>query len=369
MDSKIDKAWVLMDLGRLEGAREMLGEVLAGDPENALALAVMAEVALRMREPERALEYSATALRLMPDSTFVWRIRALAEGQVASGTEDPVLVRECRGRALDAAQRAVDLDPDDVDNLRILAATQRHSDPDAALRTLARALEIDPDNVRLHVLRGAVLRLNLPRNLRDPSSLANAEKAFHRALELEPENIEALFELGRIDLMRGDNEAAKDRFRLVARLDTSAAGAVREMLEWIAEEEQRLAQAEFEAVAEAEAWSHLRAAAQPPPGPFAAYEPANRPRSWWVKLVAGLIGLVILNVVIAGTSDTAPRRTPTRTAVPTYLPAPSFRRFPATLEPPFRDWPSNFPRPTYRTPPPSARTPPPTTPGPAVPPG
>ncbi|WP_433592503.1 tetratricopeptide repeat protein [Nocardia sp. CA-145437] len=61
MSEKIKKARVLADLGRFDAAREMLGEVLAGDPEDPEALADMANLAYREGEYERALEFAGAA--------------------------------------------------------------------------------------------------------------------------------------------------------------------------------------------------------------------------------------------------------------------------------------------------------------------
>ncbi|MFF2553243.1 tetratricopeptide repeat protein [Nocardia sp. NPDC058058] len=217
MDSRIERAWVLINLGRLESAREMLAEMLAGEPENGQALAAMADVMYQMDDFERSLGYSAAGLRVWPDSSFLWRSRALAYWRLGStGTSSPEVYGKRNASALAAAQRAVELDPDDIDNLRILAVTQRRSDPEAALAALDRALEINSEIPEIHLVRAMVLRqLRWREDVLDEQ----AEASFNEVLRLDPDNAAATFELGLIENRRGQLERALERFHMSARLD------------------------------------------------------------------------------------------------------------------------------------------------------
>ncbi|MET9489410.1 tetratricopeptide repeat protein [Nocardia sp. NPDC006630] len=334
MDGRIAKARVLMELGRFAGARELLGEVLAGDPENAVALADMAEVAFRLREYGRALEFSAAALRRTPEDTFVWRVRALAELALARDASlGPVVVREHRAAAVAAARRAVEIDPENADNLRILAATLRDEDPVAALQKLAAALEVDPDNVGVYLLRGLILR----RNLRGPDSLRLAEEAFRAVLRLDPENAEALYELALIDLERGNRAAGEEQLRRVARLDPEYGDAVRENLEWLAREDDRLA-----AAARATAETTRPAGRDYGPSSTVAARPAGKPlrgrRYGWA--IAALVFLIV-RLAAAGVAHDSGSRSTTPSRLPSnYLQSqiriPSF---------------PNWPRQTFQVPP------------------
>ncbi|WP_327143239.1 tetratricopeptide repeat protein [Nocardia sp. NBC_01327] len=350
MDGRIAKARVLMELGRFAGARELLGEVLAGDPENAVALADMAEVAFRLREYARALEFSAAALRRTPEDTFVWRVRALAELALArDASSGPVVVREHRAAAVAAARRAVEIDPENADNLRILAATLRDEDPVAALQKLVAALEVDPDNVGVYLLRGLILR----RNLRGPDSLRLAEEAFRAVLRLDPENAEALYELALIDLERGNRTAGEEQLRRVARLDPEYGDAVRENLEWLAREDERLADAARTA---AETTRPAGPRSYGSPSAVVARSPGTPRRARRYGWALAALVFLVVRLAAAGVSHDSGSRYTTPARLPSnYLQSqmrmPSFPAIPDPREAPFRNWPSNWPRQSFQVPP------------------
>ncbi|MGW3545542.1 tetratricopeptide repeat protein [Nocardia niigatensis] len=354
MSEKIEKARVLADLGRYDGAREMLAEVLASEPEHAAALADMANLAYRVGEYERALEFAASALRVTPDDVFVWRVRALSELQLARAADGEAVV-ERRERAVSAARRAVELDPGNVDSVRILAATQRDTDPAAALANLDQALELDPDNVHVHLLRGLTLR----RNVQGPEAPAQAEAAFREVLRLEPENTEALYELALLTVDQGDREAGATQLRRVAQLDPAYGDVVREQLEWLAKQDALRAQAAREA-ATARVRSRYGGAAAgaplpvPPPAPGAP-QPAQKPGGGrFGRWAAGFVVLMVIRGLIAAGShhDSTPA---THYTPPSAV--PSYWQRPITIQPlPSFAWPSDIPRPPYqlRTPAPTA---------------
>ncbi|MFE3797280.1 tetratricopeptide repeat protein [Nocardia tengchongensis] len=354
MSEKIEKARVLADLGRYDGAREMLGEVLASEPEHPVALAEMASLAYREGEYGRALEFAGAALRVSPDEVFVWRVRALAELQAARGLSGDAAV-EGRGRAVAAARRAVELEPEDADNLRILAATQRDTDPAAALANLDLALELDPDDTHAHLLRGLTLR----RNVHGPEALAQAEDAFREVLRLEPENAEALYELAGIALDRGDREAGAEQLRRVAQLDPDYGDAVREQLAWLAEQDALRARAAQQATAVGGAANPYvkRKVVAPVPVPVPSSGGGSRFGRWIAAIV--VLAVIRLGVAAMGADhDSAPATThhtpPLYTAPPTFT--SYLRQYPLTV-PPMPSWlehpptyipPPNFP--TYRPP-------------------
>ncbi|MGW4530082.1 tetratricopeptide repeat protein [Nocardia sp. NPDC004340] len=346
MSEKIEKARVLADLGRFEAAREMLGEVLAGDPEDPEALADMANLAYRAGEYERALEFAGTAMRVVPDEPFVWRVRALAELQLsraAAGDEGA----QRRVRALAAARRAVELEPDEAVNFRILAATQRDTDPAAALENLELALELEPDDPHTHLLRGLTLR----RNVHGPDAQAQAEAAFREVLRLEPDHAEALYELALLAVDRGDNRAGAEQLRRVAQLDPAYGDVVREQLAWLAAQDELRARAVREAAA--------GGASRRPSGTrkAAVQVPVSRPRSdgsrfgRWAAVVGVLLVIRVVIAALGSDHDSAP--TTTHYTPPRYNAPPTFpsylRQYPLTV-PPMPTWPGDFP--TYRMPPP-----------------
>ncbi|WP_067569372.1 tetratricopeptide repeat protein [Nocardia acidivorans] len=340
MDNRIERARVLASLGRLEAARETLGEVLAGEPEDVVALADMANVVLRLRDYGRAVEYSAAALRGDPENTFAWRVRALGELGMARDAElGPEVVAEHRARARVAAERAVKIAPEDTDNLRILASTTRDQDPAAALATLDTALEIDPDDVSVHLLRGFILR----RNMKGRTEQAAAE--FREALRLDPENAEALYELALIDIEGGDRETGSAQLRRVALLDPGYGTAVRDHLDWLAAEDDRLAQAAR--TAETQRLARNFRTAQPQQFVYDTAPASRGGRAY--KWVLGISVVLVIRLIAAGVSDDSGTPSHTPPPVPTWVrtpPASYVNPLPfPSLPPEFRrDWPTNLPR-------------------------
>ncbi|MRH85921.1 tetratricopeptide repeat protein [Nocardia sp. SYP-A9097] len=327
MDSRIEKARVLAELGRLEGARELLGEVLAGEPENWAALVHMSLVALRLGEVERSLRCSAVGLRAYPEASCFWRYRAMGFWEMMRATPDDSKIRRMQyDEALRAAARSVELDPVDVDNLRFLAVVQSATDSDAALATLDRALEIDSDQAGLHAVRGVALRQLWARG---PEFTEQAEAAYREALRLDPENAAVAFELARLEYDLGGRELALDHFRMAARLDPGIGDSARQYIDKIEEECARLAPVDTADTDEA-VKSHPPEPdpAGPTGGPstreLAAATPLHRPRrsrgAWLLLFPVLLLLRLMLSSCSADSDGHHPATvTPTR-QVPPYNP-------------------------------------------------
>lgn len=333
---EVARAKVLIDLGRIEAAQAKLGAVLAGEPDNADALMLTGYAWFRTGEYEKSIGYSAAALAAFPDYQSALRVLALAEQELAHLSEhDSAEQQRHYARALAAATRSTELDPEYVENLRLLAGVQSVTDPVAALATIDRAIEIDPAHADLHRVRGSILR-------RGGWSAADAEAALREALRLQPEHVDATQELALLDLDRGDREAGERGLRLVAQWDPSRADFVRATLAAVDEEPRR---------------EPAPVSASMPPPPEARYLPETPRSNWrvWVSLVFG--AFLVLRLIFAAASsnpETEPSRwSPTR-QVPTYrvppnIPTPYFpptvRPWPSGFPPTVRPWPSGFPRP------------------------
>lgn len=332
MSEKIEKALILSELGRFEAARELLAEVLAAEPDNATALARMADLCRQLGEYERALEFSAAALRVAPNADYAWRIRALSEYRLNLATKGAPAA-EHRSRALAAARRAVELSPDEVESLRVQAIVQWDTDPTAALRVLDRALELDPDNVRSHVLRGLIFRWQL----RAPDALDRAEAAFREALRLQPEHSQALYELALITVERGDIRRARQQLRRVAELDPGYGDNVREQLERVTKLANSLAAQRTAREAAAFKGNQLTSGFRG--GRFG-------------RFAAFFVVIMLIRGLVSACSNDSPspahdNRYPTQPYLPSeYLHPPTFPPRP-TLPP---DWRSQFPQPTVQAP-------------------
>ncbi|GAA2476105.1 tetratricopeptide repeat protein [Nocardia seriolae] len=227
MSDKIVKARALRDLGRREGARELLAEALAADPDDADALAEMAVVCLQLGEFERALEFSESALRLVPEVSYAWRIRAHAAVRAADGAPDrSVERRELSITARTAARRALEINASEPSNHVTFALAYAEKDPTSALAAIDRALELDPESIDAFRMRAYIPRALLPDNDR-------AAAALGEILRLDPENAGAIHDLGRIDAAQGDLETAAARMLRAGQLNPARGDEIRRDLAWV----------------------------------------------------------------------------------------------------------------------------------------
>ncbi|MFF2553244.1 tetratricopeptide repeat protein [Nocardia sp. NPDC058058] len=234
MDSRIERAAVLVQLGRSEAARELLAEVLAGEPESLPALALMADIEYRLGDYQRSVRYSGDALRSLPENASLWRSRAAAFWMLGRrAAAEPDTARRYYADALANALRAVQIDGEDVASLRILAVTQAESDPDTALETVGRALEIDAEDAALHSLHAAVL---YSLKSRGAEFIERARVAYHESLRLEPNSAEALYHLGVLDFEHGNRRQAAERLHMAARIDPYYAESARHYIDRIKHE-------------------------------------------------------------------------------------------------------------------------------------
>jgi tetratricopeptide (TPR) repeat protein len=99
-DHLIVQARIAKSHGQIGASRALLDKALRIDPENALALSALADLALERRERDDALRYAERALAREPHCAPAWYQYARALWLVAR-----------RGEALDAARRAADIQP------------------------------------------------------------------------------------------------------------------------------------------------------------------------------------------------------------------------------------------------------------------
>jgi len=83
------------------------------------------------------------------------------------------------------------------------------------LKTLKRALEIDPDYVEIYCVLGDAYL--------DLGEYDKAKEAFEKALDLEPENAEAHSKSAMYYLARGDMKGLKREYELLKTLDAALA--------------------------------------------------------------------------------------------------------------------------------------------------
>ncbi|MFF0611610.1 tetratricopeptide repeat protein [Nocardia tengchongensis] len=225
MNEKIEQARILQGLGRPEHARELLAEVLADEHGNVEALTAMADVCYWLDDYAKALEYSESALSHAPQDAFAGQVRAHAAYQLSVGApRRSAERRKWLGVARTAARRALDIDATDPANHVTHAVVWARKDPQAALASIERALELDPEYIDAFHVRAFIFRVALLDEDR-------AAEALHEVLRLDPDNADAVHNLGRVDSARGDLDDAEARLREAGRLDPGRAGRIRRDLD------------------------------------------------------------------------------------------------------------------------------------------
>lgn len=166
-------------LGRSQEALALYGEVLRRDPDNAVALANRCDTLRKLRRNDEACRDGERAIKLTPDSAVAWLNLGNAYDDAGRADE----AKRCYGNAeaLEpgiagrlAYERAVVLDRE-----------ERSVEAEAAY---CRALELNPDN--------AMALSNLGQLLRERGERGEALSHFDEALRLNPDLEEAHFNKG-----------------------------------------------------------------------------------------------------------------------------------------------------------------------------
>ncbi|MFD4444162.1 tetratricopeptide repeat protein [Nocardia sp. NPDC058519] len=336
-DTQFDRAIVLVKLGRLDAAREVLGRILAAEPDNGEARTVLAFTWSQSGDHSRAAESARETLHRYPEHLPAWKLLATAENALSESfaDADPRLCAEHEDAAVRASQRCLELDPFDAGCHRVAAIALRRRDRPAALAAIERAIELEPDDAELRLVRGRVLWLGAQLG---SSRAAAGRAAFADALSLDPANTEAQFLLGHDAALHGDWELAEQRLRRVAELDPEYGSAVREVL-----------------------------ADKPVPSARRSRQPVRQPEphrpSSSTGGIAGRVAMGIAVVVVlmalrgiasvVDGSDSPSTRPTSRPAVPSYYPPMTYFKppltrpqFPMDRFPTGNLWPPSGPRPT-----------------------
>jgi tetratricopeptide (TPR) repeat protein len=230
---RIRTAMISYATGRTDEAHRILTEVLTKDPKNATALAVEGRLLLAEHKPNEALNLANAALAADPRS---------AQAQMTLGYVH--LARNAPEHARKSFAEALNNDPSRVDAQVELAKIHLvRKELDTSIQYAERGIKTDPNSLEAHLalVRGlsvrpddlpkadAALRALLAKYPQASAAhsasgvvalahkdSATARKAFNRALELDPDNIEALGGLTALDF--DARKVADARARVEARL-------------------------------------------------------------------------------------------------------------------------------------------------------
>ncbi len=198
MSGNLAAAQALIDAGRLGEAREKLAAEFRDDPESWLGYGLLAVIALREGDLDRAAERAERSARLAPGEALPIRLRAIAAAEAGRYT-----------RAIEFARRAVRLAPDDWAVHATLANCLRKLDAKAARieahQAAVRACELGPHQADAHTILGHVRS--------DMSDIRGANRAYRRALELDPDHTVATYGLGLNEVNSGRLKAGASKIR------------------------------------------------------------------------------------------------------------------------------------------------------------
>src|SRR5271165_494395 len=174
-------------LGRFQEAIDTADQVLAVAPDDVPILGTKGDALRSLGQAQQALEALDRAIELDPKYLFGLRAKIMV-------LLDEERIDECSA----ALQRALELDPDDAITSTLVVELAEHGHGEVSLQILDRVGPAEPDSAVLWVTRGAVLSA-----LRRETE---AEQSFSRALELDSDNVRALWGRG-------------ESLRLIGRLD------------------------------------------------------------------------------------------------------------------------------------------------------
>ena len=195
------RARALLDLGRAEAALHEAKKALGRDPEDTDVLLVAVDAALSLNSAELALKYASAASGLVPENAAAHA--ALARSFRACG--QPV-------EATAAIRRARQLEPEDA----YIAYAATLLIPTESATSAADALRVAPES-RWAFLAQAFAAEQAKR-------YDDARRWLQRLVAEEPDNVEVLHWLARLDLRDRDYEPAIDRLLAGARLGDQKAG-------------------------------------------------------------------------------------------------------------------------------------------------
>jgi Flp pilus assembly protein TadD len=198
------RAQALIDVGRHQQALTILGDVLAGNPDEPTALCLVARCHYAAGQYRQMLATTAHATSVAPDFEWPYRLHSNALAALRK-----------KGPAIDAARRAVALAPHSW--LTHLVLGERLLDMDTmnsrieAYDCARRAIEIDPGETSTHNL--------MARALTAMGDARGATRAYHAALAIDPNNTAAINNLGVQQLRSGRLRGGAEKVRTAVAAD------------------------------------------------------------------------------------------------------------------------------------------------------
>lgn len=189
IQSMLSRSLTLLNSGRFSDARELVEQALERQPDDISLLNAQGMVYRRLKQPKRSIEILSRARELRPDHLGTLTILSSAHFD----TQD-------YPRSLEAAEAAALISPEGgvVHFLRGRALLAMGRMPEAGL-ALRLSIQIDPSRTKAY--------LYLAESLSAQARYDEAEPIWKQAVERDPDNLPALFNLGmtQISLLKVDD--------------------------------------------------------------------------------------------------------------------------------------------------------------------
>lgn len=166
------------------------------NPRDARAHAMLGIVLQQAGQLSDAVASYRRALELDPRTPGMQGVLALALLELGKPDE-----------AVEAFRKAIKEQPHDAELQRALAEAQRQLETEAAVQGARRAVELDPDNVDVHLALASVLYV--------AGRQREAEEALRNVVRLAPDNTDALFDLGNTLINQREHGKAAPIYRQV----------------------------------------------------------------------------------------------------------------------------------------------------------
>ncbi len=200
-DYYLYRAATLLSVGRVEEARADIGQALLRDPSDGRADALSAVIAVAQNDRDRALEEAQRAVELSP--------RSAAARIALSYAEQARFQIEAARQALEQAVK------DEPENAlawaRLSELWLMQGRRDRARRAAQRARELAPELARVQTVLGFAELAEI--------NTGRAKKAFRRAIDIDSANPLPRFGLGLATIRAGDLEGGRKEIEIAVALD------------------------------------------------------------------------------------------------------------------------------------------------------
>ena len=204
-DLELQRSSILVELGRFDEAIVRLAQLVASDPQNAEAWCLISQSHLGLDEPVPALQAAGIAASLVPTLEWPHRLASIALERDGRLTE-----------SLAAAREAVRWAPLEWQTyIRLAYAAIRNAQVAESRHAIQQAQLLGATVAAVHVAAGEVAKAT--------GDSSEALKAFRRALEIDPQNVQAHNAIGILHFGNGRYKGS----RKLALAADGFAGAVR----------------------------------------------------------------------------------------------------------------------------------------------